>query len=321
MDKLSAFSIFIFLFTLIGTKYLKNILENKKIFDIPNKRSSHLKPVPTGGGWIINLCIIVIIFFLDPYDKIPAIITISGLALISWKDDLKNINIGVRLLFQIFFISIYFLYLFILGFYEQSQLIHIFFIILICIWFINIFNFMDGIDGISLIMTITICFGIIFAYLVNNSEYFPSFEILIISTCCAFLYWNWNPAKIFLGDVGSIVLGFICILSLYWLFLDGNTWHWVLSLPMYYILDTSLTLIKRLIEEKKIWKAHREHYYQKAVRSGMSHSKVVKLIIALQILIIATCYLVTNPYLVVFLAFLESVGLIIYFSSKYKKST
>ena len=106
-----------------------------------------------------------------------------------------------------------------------------------------------------------------------------------------------------------------------WLFLDGNTWHWVLSLPMYYILDTSLTLIKRLIEEKKIWKAHREHYYQKAVRSGMSHSKVVKLIIALQILIIATCYLVTNPYLVVFLAFLESVGLIIYFSSKYKKST
>ena len=219
MGKLFFFLIFSFFFTLIGTKYLKNFLEKKKIFDIPNKRSSHSKPVPTGGGWIIYLCILGIIFFLDPYDKIPAIITISGLAYISWKNDIKNINIGVRLLFQIFFISIYFAYLYKFGFYKENHLIHILFLILICTWFINIFNFMDGIDGISSIMTISICIGIIFAYLVNNSEYFPSFEILIISTCSAFLYWNWKPSKIFLGDVGSIVLGFVCILSLYWLFL------------------------------------------------------------------------------------------------------
>ncbi len=321
MEKLFFFSIFSFLFTLVGTKYLKDFLEKKKIFDIPNKRSSHLKPIPTGGGWIIILCILGIIFFLDPYDKIPAIIAISGLAFISWKNDLKNINIGVRLFFQIFFISIYFAYLYNFGFYEQSQLVHIIFIILICTWFINIFNFMDGIDGISTIMTITICMGIICSYLVNNSEYFPSFEILIISTCSAFLYWNWNPSKIFLGDVGSIVLGFVCILSLYWLFLDGNTWHWALSLPMYYILDTTLTLIYRFIKGKKIWQAHNEHYYQKAVQSGMSHSQVVKFIIALQTLIIMTCYFIENPYLVVFLAFLQCMGLIIYFSSKYKKST
>ena len=130
-----------------------------------------------------------------------------------------------------------------------------------------------------------------------------------------------NPAKIFLGDVGSIVLGFICILSLYWLYLDKETWHWALSLPMYYTLDTSLTLIKRLFQRKKIWEAHKEHFYQKVVQSGMSHGKVVKLIIALQISIILTCYILDNPYLIVFLSFLESLGLIIYFSSKYKKST
>ena len=321
MDKLFFLTIFSFFFTLIGTKYLRSFLEKKKIYDIPNERSSHLKPVPTGGGWIINLCILGIIFFLDPYDKIPAIIAISGLALISWKNDIKNINIGVRLIFQIFFISIYFTYLYNSGFYKETHLIHILFIILIFTWFINIFNFMDGIDGISAVMSITICIGIIFAYLANNSEYFPSFEILIISICSAFLYWNWKPAKIFLGDVGSIVLGFICVLSLYWLFLDGNTWHWVLSLPMYYVLDTTLTLLNRFISGKKIWKAHKEHYYQKAVQSGMSHSQVVKLIIALQILIISTCYFIESPYLVTFLTFLESIGLIIYFSSKYKKST
>jgi len=110
MDKLLIFSIFIFLFTLIGTKYLKKILEYKKIFDIPNKRSSHIKPIPKGGGWIIVLSIIGIILLLDPYDKIPGIIAIAGLAFISWQDDLKNINVLVRLLFQIFFISIYFIF-------------------------------------------------------------------------------------------------------------------------------------------------------------------------------------------------------------------
>ena len=321
MDKLLIFSIFIFLFTLIGTKYLKKILEYKKIFDIPNKRSSHIKPIPKGGGWIIVLSIIGIILLLDPYDKIPGIIAIAGLAFISWQDDLKNINVLVRLLFQIFFISIYFIYLYSFGFYNQIQFVHIFFLILIFTWFVNIFNFMDGIDGISPLMAITICTGIILAHFLNKSEYFPIFEILIISTCSAFLYWNWNPAKIFLGDVGSIVLGFVCVLSLYWLLLDGNTWHWSISLAMYYVLDTTLTLINRFISGKKIWQAHKEHYYQKAVQSGMSHSTVVKLIITLQTLIIATCYFIENPYLVIFLTFLESMGLIIYFSSKYKKST
>ena len=321
MDKLLIFSIFIFLFTLIGTKYLKKFLEYKKIFDIPNKRSSHIKPIATGGGWIIVLSIIGIILLLDPYDKIPGIIAIAGLAFISWQDDLKNINVLVRLLFQIFFISIYFIYLYFFGFYNQIQLTHIFFVILICTWFINIFNFMDGIDGISPVIVITICAGIILAHFLNKSEYLPTFEILVISTCLAFLYWNWNPAKIFLGDVGSIVLGFVCILSLYWLFLEGNTWHWAISLPMYYILDTTLTLIIRLIKGKKIWEAHREHYYQKAVQSGMTHSQVVLYITMLQILIIFTCCTIKNPYLVTFLAFLESFGLIIYFSSKYKKST
>ena len=309
------------MFTLIGTKFLKKILENNKIFDVPNKRSSHKRLVPKGGGLIIVLCSLGIIYFLDPYDKIPAIISISGLALLSWYNDLKNINFIIRLLFQFIFVSTYFYLLYFFGFYESINLIHISIIIFLFIWFINIFNFMDGIDGISIAMIITIFSGIICAYIQNKSNYFPTFEILIISSCFAFLYWNWDPAKIFLGDVGSIFLGFICALSLYWLFLEDNTWHWVISLPMYYTLDTTLTLIKRLIERKKIWKAHREHYYQKAVQAGMNHSKVVTLIILLQISIILTCYFLKNPYFAIFLTFIQSTSLIIYFSSKYKKST
>jgi len=187
---------------------------------------------------------------------------------------------------------------------------------LVIVWFINIFNFMDGIDGITPSVAITILAG----YLIASTD-ITSFDIYSIIFCClGLLFWNWHPAKIFLGDVGSVILGFICILFLITLAYDGQ-WGWAISLPMYYILDTSITLINRFIDGKKIWQAHNEHFYQKAVQSGMNHSQVVKLIIALQILIITTCYFIENPYLVVFLAFLQCTGLIIYFSSKYKKST
>ena len=83
MEKIIFASIFSFLFTFIGTKYLKEYLEEKKILDIPNERSSHTKPIPKGGGWIIVLCVIGIILFFDPYDKTPAIITTLGLATLS----------------------------------------------------------------------------------------------------------------------------------------------------------------------------------------------------------------------------------------------
>ena len=321
MENIIIISTLVFLFTFLGTGYFKEYLKQKKIFDIPSKRSSHSKSIPKGGGWVIVISIIGAIAFLDPYDKNPAIITILGLALLSWIDDLKNINIPIRLLFQITLISIYFFSLYKNGFYEESDFNHIFLIILLFTWFINIFNFMDGIDGISCSISITIFLGIAIAYFLKDSNYNPNFEIIAIASCSAFLFWNWSPAKIFLGDVGSIVLGFLCILSLYWLYLDKETWHWVISLPMYYIVDTSLTLIKRLVSGKKIWQAHKEHFYQKAVQSGMNHALVVKSIIGLQTIIILTCILIKNPYVVVLLAFIETLILIFYFSSKYKKST
>ena len=188
MEKIIIASILSFLFTFIGTKYLKEYLEEKKIFDIPNERSSHTKPIPKGGGWIIVLCVISIILFFDPYDKTPAIITTLGLATLSWFDDLKNINIFGRLFFQLFFISFYFLSLYFFGFYEETGITHIIIIILLFTWFINIFNFMDGIDGISLSISISIFLGVTLAYILNKSEYFPAFEILCITLYCNSIY-------------------------------------------------------------------------------------------------------------------------------------
>jgi UDP-N-acetylmuramyl pentapeptide phosphotransferase/UDP-N-acetylglucosamine-1-phosphate transferase len=327
MEKVIIFSIFGFLFSFIGTKYLKEYLEGKKIFDIPNKRSSHIKPIPKGGGWIIVILLMILLTpkvyeygsgNVESYSKNPFVfihfpITVLGLAILSWNDDIKNINPFIRLFFQ-FFIILYSIAL--IGLNSGHTYSGIIILSLMVVWFINVFNFMDGIDGITPSIAITILTG----YLIAESD-ITSFGFYSIIFCClGFLFWNWHPAKIFLGDVGSVILGYICILVLIMLVV-GDQWEWGISLPMYYILDTSITLINRFISGEKIWQAHNEHFYQKAVRSGMSHSQVVSLIITLQTLIIATCYFIENPYLVVFLAFLESTGLIIYFSSKYKKST
>ena len=250
----------------------------------------------------------------DSFLYIHVPITILGLAILSWLADIKNISPFIRLFFQ-FFIIFYLLAAVKLT-NDAITYLDVVMSSLVIVWFINIFNFMDGIDGITPSVAITILAG----YLIASTD-ITSFDIYSIIFCClGLLFWNWHPAKIFLGDVGSVILGFICIIFLITLAYDGQ-WGWAISLPMYYILDTSITLINRFIEGKKIWQAHNEHYYQKAVQSGMSHSQVVKLIIALQILIITTCYFIENPYLVVFLAFLQCTGLIIYFSSKYKKST
>ena len=259
MEKVIIFSIFGFLFSLIGTKYLKEYLERKKVFDIPNERSSHTKPMPKGGGWIIVIFLLIILlppiyasggwpsesYWSDNLIHIHLPITILGLAILSWLDDIKNINPFIRLFFQ-FFIIFYLLAAVKLT-NDAITYLDVLMSSLVIVWFINIFNFMDGIDGITPSVAITIFAG----YLIANTD-ITSFDIYSIIFCClGLLFWNWHPAKIFLGDVGSVILGFICILFLITLAYDGQ-WGWAISLPMYYILDTSITLINRFIDGKKI---------------------------------------------------------------------
>ena len=144
MEELIIASIFSFLFTLIGTKYLKEYLERKKIFDIPNRRSSHTKPIPKGGGWIIVLCIIVVKFFSEGGFSLPSFamyLSIIGLAILSWIDDIKNVRVITRLLFQFLIIFLLFFSITGAGFAIYTN----FFVTLLFVWFINIFNFKKSI--------------------------------------------------------------------------------------------------------------------------------------------------------------------------------
>lgn len=134
---------------------------------------------------------------------------------------------------------------------------------------------MDGIDGITCSETITICIGMVLIAFFSQFPQEVAVFALALAICCAgFLPWNWHKAKIFLGDVGSIPLGFLVGWLLIVLAMYGY-WAAALILPAYYFTDAGITLLMRLIRKKKIWQAHSEHFYQQAVRSGKSHSAVV----------------------------------------------
>jgi UDP-N-acetylmuramyl pentapeptide phosphotransferase/UDP-N-acetylglucosamine-1-phosphate transferase len=148
------------------------------------------------------------------------------------------------------------------------------------IWFINLFNFMDGIDGIAGVEAACIGAGL---FVVLQGLGSPAgLGLIALATAGAalgFLWWNWQPARIFLGDVGSVPLGYL----LGWLLLSAaaaGAWAPALILPLYYLADASLTLVRRLLRGERIWHAHRQHAYQRAVQGGMSHAQTVRIIAA-----------------------------------------
>ena len=277
-------ALFILTVTTLTLIIAKKIFFRLGFVDKPNYRSSHKKPVALGAGIIIIPFIVFYSLFNDYVWNINILSCLSILFLISLWDDIKNIKPLPRLFFHFIAIYIYvFLYLNpkIQQIYVYDKIIiYIFtiFVILGITWFINAFNFMDGINGITSVEVISICLSLIFIDFFLNKE----INVLVFSTLIIifiFCYFNWSPASIFLGDSGSIPLGFITIFLLIELALKGM-WVAALILPLYYLMDTGITLLKRVYQRKKFWNPHKEHFYQQAIQNGFSHTYVsVKLIL------------------------------------------
>jgi len=252
---------------------------------VPGERSSHTRPTPRGGG--LALIPIVLLGFAalimsgavaaDPAGWI-VIAAMAVLALVSWIDDRQGLNPLTRLIAQLGWVIVGLITLPPPGLVFQGVLPHWLDWALaaaLWLWFINAFNFMDGIDGIAGAETAAIGVGLALLTLAMPGLYsFGALGLLLVGAVIGFLVWNWQPARIFLGDVGSVPLGYL----LGWLLLGIATqgaWAAALILPAYYLGDATLTLLLRLRRGEKIWQAHREHFYQRAVRGGMSHRSVV----------------------------------------------
>ena len=158
---------------------------------------------------------------------------------------------------------------------------------------------MDGIDGITGVQTICITLGII---VLSATGFFPKEMMapasIVSAATIGFLFFNWPPSQIFLGDVGSVSLGFF----IGWMLLElagSGQWAAAIILPGYYLCDATFTLLRRLLNGEKVWSPHREHFYQRAVQGHLTHSGViVRLsIINLCLITLATTLAQTYPFL------------------------
>jgi UDP-N-acetylmuramyl pentapeptide phosphotransferase/UDP-N-acetylglucosamine-1-phosphate transferase len=275
-----------FLLSLILTRLLTAFLRRKAILDMPNERSNHKIPIPRGGGIVITGIIVLGMLYMSLGN--PIIISgMIALAAISLLDDLRGMPIWARFGVQILMVTVGIIALPANAIFQgllppfADKLLAG----LCWLWFINLYNFMDGIDGIAGSETIAIAIGVATLVLLASLPInYAICSLLIIAATAGFLVWNWHPARIFMGDVGSIPLGYI----LGWLLLllaSHGYWSAALIFPGYYLADSSITLIRRLLQGKKIWQAHSEHFYQQAVRAGKRHNEVVMSIIFANLLL------------------------------------
>ncbi len=293
---LIAFFVVVFAASLASTRVMLPVFRKRAFFDYPNERSSHSQPTPYGGGIIvISVLILAWIAIGIQETALPLrIMAVVGcaiiLAAISWYDDLHSLPPLIRLLAQAVAITIILVVIPARGAYFGDLLPPIVDLMaagFFWLWFVNLFNFMDGIDGIAGAETACIGIGIaVVAGIIGMDGTLSSLALTTAAAALGFLWWNWYPAKIFLGDVGSVPLGFL----LGWLLLTlaaAGQWAAALILPFYYLADSTITLGRRALRGERVWQAHRQHYYQRAVQRGLSHATVVWAICLANFLLIA----------------------------------
>jgi len=317
-----------------GTFFLIKWLNKKNILDIPDERTNHSVPTPRGGGIAVISTILLFLIIASFYHEglfakiMPIIIGATILSILSWIDDKRGLSPLIRFSTQIITISIITLFFMDKALFNNDYIpyfIMVVFVIILWTWFLNLFNFMDGINGITSVETISICVGIVAIVSIKNLDsHFAFISALCASSILGFLFWNWGNAKIFLGDVGSISMGFI----LGWLMLEiasKGYWSPMIILSLYYLFDSTYTITKRLLKKEKIWLPHSQHFYQKAVRSGKSHANVTTAIlitnIALIILAIVTSIDLKYNIEGLILASIILWGLISYLQSNIKSDT
>jgi UDP-N-acetylmuramyl pentapeptide phosphotransferase/UDP-N-acetylglucosamine-1-phosphate transferase len=275
------------------TAVLVGLLRRRAILDHPNARSSHERPTPRGGGLAV-VPITLVAWVAGAGFDLPAGLAVIlcgavALALISWVDDLRSLPAALRLAVHAAIVGVGIIWLDDHGLIFQGLLpawLDTLAAGILWLWFVNLFNFMDGIDGISGVETICIGAGLVALAAATAHATPPAwFGATLAAAAAGFLAWNWHPARIFLGDVGSVPVGFLLGFLLLALAARGY-WAAALILPAYYLADATITLGRRAWRRERIWQAHAEHFYQQAVQSGMSHAQVSLAILAANLVLI-----------------------------------
>lgn len=292
MYKIFAVYIAVFGATYVGVELFRRWSLARQLIDVPNERSSHSVPTPRGGGLIIGLVsLLTFILYLVVRGENFYWVYFAGASIVlivSLIDDVRELSPFLRIIchglaagitvwafggFEWLWIPFY-------GIVETGAWGTAFAFLWI-LWLINAYNFMDGIDGIAATQSITAGIGWSFSGLLLSIEGVGFYGGVLAAASFGFLLLNWQPAKIFMGDVGSAFLGYsFAVLPLLAIKKAQNATvesilPWVgVFLVWFFVFDSVYTLLKRLLRGAKIWQPHREHIYQRLVIAGLGHAKV-----------------------------------------------
>jgi UDP-N-acetylmuramyl pentapeptide phosphotransferase/UDP-N-acetylglucosamine-1-phosphate transferase len=268
----------------------------------PNARSSHRVPTPQGAGVAVTaatLAITAVVMFANVLDvNIP--VTVFGaalfIAIVGFADDVKSIPVLPRLLLQAAAVGAI-----VFAVPQDVRLVPAFplwiertVILLALLWFVNLVNFMDGLDWMSVAEVVPVASALVVLGWLGELPTSPA--ILAAALCGAmigFAPFNRPVARIFLGDVGSLPIGLLlgwCLLQL--------AWHQhvvaALLLPLYYLSDATVTLLRRLVRREPFWAAHRSHFYQRATDNGFTVMGVVSEVFVLNLALAALAIAATQ---------------------------
>jgi UDP-N-acetylmuramyl pentapeptide phosphotransferase/UDP-N-acetylglucosamine-1-phosphate transferase len=311
-----AVSVFAASYMLTGA--LRGWLAARAVLDRPVARSSHSVPVPRGGGLAV-VSAVVIGWLALAWQQVPRgilVVLVAGVALavVSWRDDRGGLPVPVRLGAHALAVAVGLSALPAAPVFDGvlPLVLDRVAAALLWLWFVELFNFMDGIDGLTGIETVALGVGLALVVgVAGPHDEVVGLALVASAAALGFLRWNWHPAQIFLGDVGSVPLGFL----LGWLLLSAaarGLWAPALILPLYYLADATITLARRVLRRAPFWQPHREHFYQRALGRDGNHAAVAQSILLADAVLVGLALLaLTYPVSALVLA-ATTVALLLY---------
>lgn len=282
--------------SLLLTAALRSYALNKQIIDVPNARSSHSVPTPRGGGLAIVGSFLICLPLLSWVSPIAntEMLSIAGaglaVAAIGFMDDHGHIAARWRLLGH--FVAAAWALFWLGGLPPLQFLGHVIDLhwagailaTVYLVWMLNLYNFMDGIDGLASIEAITVCMSAGLLSVLAGATNLAVLPVILAAAVAGFLYWNFPPARIFMGDAGSGFLGItLGVLSIQAAWHSAELfWCWLILMGVF-VVDATFTLCRRLVRGDKVYEAHRSHAYQFASRRYRSHLPVTLAVAALNL--------------------------------------
>jgi Fuc2NAc and GlcNAc transferase len=293
----------------------------KSLVAVVNERSSHTVPTPHGGGIALAITWFIGLFYLYFIGEISsnlfyALLFGAVISIVSFFDDMYELSPKIRLIAQsiVAIGGLYFLGGFetlTFGIFDiQNHIFTNIFAFFMIIWFINLYNFLDGINGYAGSEAVFLAFA---GFILFGGNHFLVLAVAVLG----FLYWNYNKAKIFMGDVGSTLLGYnVAIFTLYYANQESTDfWIWIILFSLFWF-DATVTLIRRKLNGEKLSQAHKKHAYQRLTQAKWSHFKVTNYAMIMNILLFGIVVMVSNIFISLIIALMLLLSIMLFIDKK-----